>query len=247
MVGKKKPEGFFRKVSKEKYVAAGILTFLILALGLTLGFIIDDHRYNLVDEINMEQDVKYMSLQMQYLYLNAFSAQDSCPMITASLKDSVKDLSDSLNEVVDFEEENGLVTDKRREVILRRYALDNLRYWLLATQSKQKCDMQIVPIIYFYSEECPSCPTQGTILSYFKSVFEEKVLVFPINVDMRKDETMVEMVMSQFNVTKVPTLIIDNKKYTGVVKKDQLDEIICQTLVDDEHCKSSDNLEENEE
>ena len=39
------------------------------SLGLTLGLVLEEQRYNLVEDLNQEQDVKYLSLQLQYLYL----------------------------------------------------------------------------------------------------------------------------------------------------------------------------------
>ena len=225
----------FRNISIDKYVVAGIITLLIFALGLTLGFILEDRRYNIVEEINMEQEVKYLSLQMQYLYLNSFSNYDNCPILATTLKESIEDLSDSLSEVIAYQEEEDL-TDSRKQLVMQRYILDNLRYWLLAKESKQKCDLDIVPILYFYSTDCPSCPNQGTILSYFKNLFGEKVLIFPINLDLREEEPMVEIMMGQFNITKFPTTIIDNKKYEGVVKKEQMQNIICSSLKESENC-----------
>ena len=183
----------------------------------------------------MEQEVKFLSLQMQYVYLNSFSNYNNCPIISATLKETVQDLSNSLGEVISFEEDNK-ESDKRKQLVMQRYLLDNLRYWLLAMESKEKCDLDIVPIIYFYSTDCPSCPNQGTILTYFKKLFEEKVLVFPINLDLRYEEPMVEIVMGQFNVTKQPTLIIDNKRYEGVIKKEQMQEIICDSLKESGLC-----------
>tara|TARA_Y100000310_G_scaffold165353_1_gene165100 strand:+ start:181 stop:876 length:696 start_codon:yes stop_codon:yes gene_type:complete len=225
----------FRKISKDKYLVAGIITFLIFSLGLTLGFLLEDHRYNLVEEVNTEQDINYLSLQLQYLYLNAFSNQDNCPILATTLKTTVKDLSDSLGEVIAFEEEKD-ISETRRNAVMRRYVLDNLRYWLLARESQQRCNLDIVPILYFYAKACPSCPNQGTVLTYFKNLFGEQVLVFPINLDLVHEEPMVEIVASQFDITRYPTIIINNKKYEGVVKKDQLQKLICESLQDSEHC-----------
>ena len=225
----------FRTISKDKYIVAGIITFLIFALGLTLGFIIEDHRYNLVEEVNLEQDVNYLSLQLQYIYLTSFSTQDNCPILDTTLKSAVKDLSDSLSEVIAFEEEKD-ISETRRKSTTRRYVLDNLRYWLLARESQQRCQLDIVPILYFYATECPSCPNQGTILSYFKNLFGEKVLVFPINLDLLYEEPMIEIVVKQFEVKKYPTIIINDKKYEGVVRKDKLQALICESLQEGEHC-----------
>jgi len=232
--GGEKPS--FRKISKDKYVIAGIITFLIFFLGLTLGFILEDHRYSLIEEVNNEQEVKYLSLQLQYLYLNSFSNDNNCAVLSTTLKETIKDLSESLSKVVSYEEEKK-ISEKRKEIVMRRYTIDNLRYWLLAEQSREKCHLNIVPIIYFYATDCPSCPNQGTILSYYKKIFGDKVLVFPINLDLREGEPMIEIVMSQYNVTKYPT-IVDNTKYEGVVDKEEMNSIICTSLRDSPECLS---------
>jgi len=228
-----KPSGF-RKISTDKYVVAGIITLLIFGLGLTLGMIIDSYRYNVIEQVNAQQEVKYLSLQTQYLYLNAFDSYNNCPVLSGALKSAVEDLSASLSEVVTTEEEKS--SGSSNTAITRRYVLDNLRYWLLAKESKDKCNLDIVPILYFYSLECPSCPNQGTILSYFKNQFGEQVLVFPINLDLRNQEPMVEVMIGKFNITKYPTTVIDNKKYEGVVKEEQLQQIICSSLRSSENC-----------
>ena len=229
-------ESTFRKISKDKYVVAGIITLLIFSLGITLGFILEDYRYNLIEEVNMNQDINYLSLQMQYLFLTSFSNLDNCPMISATLKAAVTDLEESLSEVIAYEEEQN-VPESRRELVMRRYALDNLRYWLLSVESKKKCSLDIVPIMYFYSTKCPSCPNQGTVLTFFKNKFGERVLVFPINTELKQQEPMIEIIMSQFSIDKLPTIIVNDKKYEGVVGQDQLQEIICSHLDNAAECQ----------
>ncbi|PIN73313.1 hypothetical protein COV20_03725 [Candidatus Woesearchaeota archaeon CG10_big_fil_rev_8_21_14_0_10_45_16] len=226
----------FRKISKDKYVVAAIITFLIFSLGLTLGIVLKDYQYGLIEEVNMEQDVKFYSTQLQYAYLNAFSDLDNCAVLRTTLQEAVVELADSLQQVI--EQEEGQPGDIRSQVVLRRYALDNLRYWLLAKQSNQRCDLNTVLVLYFHTPEknCPSCENQGAILTHFKNVFEERFLVFPINLDLRSEEPMIEIVKSQFNVTKVPTLVIGDQKYEGVISKEQLQNIICNSLHDAPEC-----------
>lgn len=235
MVEEKSQKGSFRKISKDKYVVAGIITFLIFSLGLTLGFILEDHRYSLIEEINSEQEVKYLSLQLQYLYLNSLSNTNNCAVLSTTLKETIKDLSESLSNVVSYEEEKK-ISDQRKQIVMRRYIIDNLRYFLLADQSKEKCNLNIVPIIYFYATDCPSCPNQGTILSYYKKIFGDQVLVFPINLDLKGEEPMIEIIMSQYNVTKYPTLVVENQKYEGVIDKESMLKIICKSLKDAPEC-----------
>ena len=225
----------FRKISKDKYLVAGIITFLIFSLGLTLGFIIENERYSAVQAVNLEQDVNYLSLQLQYLYLTSNQANNTCAIISPTLKAAIRDLSDSLSEVISYEEEKETIDD-RKSLIMRRYILDNVRYFLLTQQSQERCDIDILTILYFYSPQCPSCPTQGTILSYFKELYGEKVLIFPINLEFRTEEPMVEILMSQYNITKYPSLVIKGQKYEGVLTKEELQEIICSNLQNIAEC-----------
>jgi len=224
-----------RKISTDKYVVAGVITLLIFSLGLTLGFILESQRYSTVEELTQEQDVQYLSLQMQYLYLNSVSNYDNCPILSTTLKATMTDLSQSLSKVVAFEEQNKAST-VRSNVIQRRYVLDNIRYWLLATESKKKCHLNIVPIVYFYTSTCTECPQQGTVLTHFKDVFGEQVLVFPLNMELKEQEPMVEIMTQQFNITTYPSLVIDDQKYEGMVSKDLLQNIICSSLNDSTHC-----------
>ncbi|MBT3297476.1 hypothetical protein HN385_00975 [archaeon] len=226
----------FREISKGKYIMAGVLTFLIFSLGLTMGIILEEMRYNEAQEINEEQDVSYLSLQLQYLMLTSFEDQSNCPVLLTTLQDSIDELSGSLSKIIDYEKENSISSDDYL-LISRRYTLDNLRYWLMAEKAKESCQLDMVSILYFYSDDCPSCPNQGTILSYFKKLMGDQLLVFPINLDLREDEAMIEVMMSLYNVTKFPTIIVEGDKYEGVIKKNDLQEIICSNLESSDACE----------
>ena len=234
----KKSKNYFRSISKDKYILAGIISFLIFALGLTLGLILEDQRYDWAEEISQNQELNYMSLQLQYLFLNNFEDEGNCAILLTTLQDTIDDLSGSLSKVIDYEKQNSLSEDNYKN-IARRYTLDNLRYWLLANQAKKSCDLDMISIIYFYSDECPSCPNQGTILTYFKKSLGDKLLVFPINLDQREEEPMIKIMMSLYNVTKYPTIVIEGQKYEGVIKKNNLQEIICENLIDEDICNKS--------
>ena len=227
----------WRTISTDKYIIAGIITALIFGLGLTLGLILEDARYGLVQQVNQDQEVRYQSLQLQYLFLTTFHNENSCPILAATLQETITDLSNSLNDVISYEEKK-TGNDAKKITVERRYLLDNLRYWLLAKESKQKCNMDIVPVIYFYRQECESCSGQGTILTYYKNLLEDQLLVFPVNLDLVEREPMAKIIQSQYNVTQFPTLIIDNTKYEGVVDKDQMKEIICSSLHEAPQCQN---------
>ncbi len=230
-------ERSWRTISTDKYVIAGIITALIFGLGLTLGLILEDARYGLIQRVNQDQEIRYLSLQLQYLFLTSFHNDNSCLVLTATLQETITDLSNSLNDVISFEEKKSRNKEKK-VTVERRYLLDNLRYWLLAKESKKKCNMDIVPIIYFYNQACDSCADQGTILTFYKNLFEDRLLVFPVNMDLTEYEPMAKIIQSQFNITQFPTLIVDSTKFEGVVDKEQMQKIICTSLREAPQCRN---------
>ena len=86
----------------------------------------------------------------------------------------------------------------------------------------------MVSVLYFYSlKDCTVCPDQGVILTYFKKIFDERLLVFPINVDLEKEEPFIKIMRSRYNITSYPSIVIQEKKHEGVVQKTDLSRLIC--------------------
>lgn len=109
--------------------------------------------------------------------------------------------------------------------------LDNLKYLILSKRTKEECDLDVVNIIYFYSSNyCPTCPDQGVILTYFKKIFGDKLLIFPIDVDYAEKEPMVSILLNQYGVSKYPSLIIEADKHSGLVSNVKLKKIICDSF-----------------
>lgn len=226
-----------RKISKEKYVLAAVITLTIFAFGVILGFVLDDWRIDSIERANKEQEVNYMSLQFQYLYLSALTETNaSCLVLHTALDDSVRQLSRSLDEYQAYRKDTTINVGDYL-IIGRRYLIDNLRYWFLAQKSKDKCAIDLVNILYFYSaKHCPECPDQGTILTYFKKLYGEKVLVFPIDVDLESSESLITILKVRYNITTYPSLVVSDEKYEGMLSKDELGEIICDSFIDKSQC-----------
>lgn len=226
-----------RKISKEKYFIAALLAFLIFSLGLSLGIILDNARAKWAEKVTKEQEVNYASLQMQYLYLTTLiESNQSCSVMRIALGESVKELSKSLDKFAQYKADAKLNKDEFN-LIGRKYILDNLRYWLFARTTKDKCDMDLVTILYFYSGNyCSQCPEQGTVLSYFKRKYEERLLIFPIDVDLEESEAMITILKGRYNITQYPSVIIEDKRYEGIVQKEELSGLICSSFKNRDLC-----------
>lgn len=234
-----------RTISKELYIIVGAITLLIFLLGMSLGFIMDNARVKWVDVENKKQQINYESLQFQYLYLTSLEQSNfSCTVLQTTLDTVVSDLGYSLDRLVSFEKESKLNSDTY-QLLRRQYLLDNIRYWFFSRSSKAKCGSDIVTVLYFYDEKCKTCPDQGVILSYFKKTFEEQLLVFPIDMTLLEDEPMLKVLKNVYKVEEYPMIVVDDVPYKGIVGRDALGAIICNSYKDfHEECMQRDWLNE---
>ncbi|MBN2368781.1 hypothetical protein JXC34_07195 [Candidatus Woesearchaeota archaeon] len=226
-----------RNLSKKRYIVAGIITFIIFSFGVMLGLILDYERLDYLDARGNQQEINYRSLQLQYLYLSDIeNTNESCAMLRAALTDSIEDLSYSL-ELFEAYEKDTTINEKQYEAVARTYLLDNIRYWIFSQRTKKVCNEDIINILYFYSKDyCNICHNQGTILTYFKAKLEDDILIFPINVDLTEKEDFIKLLRLQYNITELPTLIVNDEKYVGIVSKDELARIICENSKNKEKC-----------
>ena len=95
-----------RRISLERYVIAGVITFLIFTLGLSLGFVLDQKRVSWIEEKSNQQELDYKSLQLQYLYLNTLeNTEKSCDVLRSTLQSTLITLSETLEDLEEFKEE----------------------------------------------------------------------------------------------------------------------------------------------
>ncbi len=216
-----------RNISSGRIFIALIITVLIFCLGISLGLLLDSQRIQWSETQAKEQRADYESLRWQYLFLtSAENKEETCISLKVALDTSVNDLGASLDKIQNYRKQTQL-NDKEYTIIERTYVIDNLKYWLLAKKTKEECGADYSIILYFFSDKsCSICPDQGTILTYYKQKYEEKLLVFPINLDLESQESSLKIVKDVYNITSFPTLIIENVKYEGLVDTNTLGQIL---------------------
>lgn len=225
-----------RKISWGRIFAAFLITILIFGLGIFMGLLFDYQRVQWSERESKQQKIDYESLQWQYLFLTSTEDKEQmCILLKTSLDKSIVDLGESLDKIQSYKEQSQ-INDIDYKLIERTYLIDNLKYWLLATKTKKECGANYVTILYFYSDKCEICPDQGIILTYFKKKYDDNVLIFPINTDMEKDESSMKVLTQLYNVSVVPSIVVEDQKYEGVISTEQLGKIICNEFQDKTIC-----------
>ena len=96
------------------------------------------------------------------------------------------------------------------------YTKVSLRAWIIANSNYERCETEVLPILYFYSKECNDCIMQGEMLDNLKGFLAERgktMIAFTLDFDY--DEPTLDLVKKYYNVTEVPAIVINGKLYQG--------------------------------
>ena len=139
------------------------------------------------------------------------------------------------NQLGAYSDRNILFTRGQVTDLKTKYTSLLIKDWLLQEKIKTDCGANVVSVLYFYSTEgCNDCIVQGDILTLLKEVFKDKLMVFPLDVGI--DSDMVKILMARFDIEPMPTIVVNNEKYEGVITKEQLSGIICSEIPSIEEC-----------
>lgn len=208
-----------------RYVIALGFTLVIFSLGSLMGIVLNDTKLASIQQSQRLQEVDFESLQFQYAYLSSLETGDRCVVLEKALHENLKILDKALEKLQSYE--NVKDTGEEYHTLKRKYTIANLRYWLLAEQSKNECNTDRASLLYFHmGDDCPTCGDQGTLLSHLKVQFGEKLLVFPIDARFT-EEPMVNILQAQYNVKKYPTIVIEGRTIEGFISEQNLLTEIC--------------------
>ena len=210
-----------RSFNAKRHLKALFITAVIFVIGLLIGLTLTNERVKASENFARSQKADYDSLQLQYLYLQ----KGSCPILEKTLEQNIDDLEAQRAKLEEYVKDSDAEEFK---LIEREYMLSEIRYWLLAKQSKIDCNTDAVSVLYFYSDvegECNDCSAQGTILSFLKEKFQERLLVFSIDINI--EDPMLSILKKTKNINKLPTLVIEEDTYSGLLETEELKNKIC--------------------
>lgn len=212
----------------QKYVFlnALILAVFIFALGLVLGFWIESSRLDKINSIYTETELNLLDIRvMPELLSNNFSCQQA---IQANI-----DFGDRIYEdaklLQDYEDVERISSD----IKIQHYKYDLMRALFLSNslKIKKQCSASFHTIVYFYQYNSPSLEVKSkqqvfsNILGELKQRQGDNVMLIPIAGDI--PFSSINMIVSQYDITQLPTILIDEKtKITEVEKVDDIEVLL---------------------
>jgi len=168
------------------------------------------------------------NIQLEQLYLTTHQGELSCKILVSTIDEMHDNLAYFWSKLPSKLE----VYEKYSEVqpeyvkLKRDYTLLSIRTWLLSLDVKKKCGEEIIPALYFYSKDCDNCIDQSYVLDNLK---KENPNFSAFIVDFNLDEPIVKIIKNVYNVTEVPSFIINDRLYSGYQSLEQMGKIISKT------------------
>lgn len=164
-------------------------------------------------------DIK--NIQLKQYYLDNFEPENKCKFMKIyndHQMELIRDFWSTLPKRLEEYEKNNELTEEYI-TIKREYMRFSLRYWLTLTKYNEECgDSEIIPVLYFYTKDCPDCLAQAEEFDKFRISLEEKDVilpVFPIDADFKED--MITILKEYYEIDSVPSTIIKNQVIKGQV------------------------------
>lgn len=202
------------------YGIAFAITALIFTTALYASNYFNDLR---AAEIRAAQDnisIDILSIETQFDLL----AEHSCRDISESsvLSTELRSIAERLSYL---ETQTGVDSDELAR-LKRYYSLLQIKDLLLMQRVSEKCRLNPVFILYFYSNEgdCEKCEEQGYILTALSRDYPQlRIYSFDYNLALSPLKTLIQIHDVQ---NDLPALVIKNKAYYGLRDIDAINKII---------------------
>lgn len=191
---------------KDVFITALIITIALFLLGFYFARIWDNFRIEQVDQEIRDSTLDTMGILIEQEFLNQFNIS-SCEFSENRLAGISKNLFELGQKLAEYEKK-GLLNKKEYEDLRREYFLIEARAYTQFIEFIDKCDSNLNVILFFYNVDQDVSERQGYVLDAVVERQDKKIRVFSID-SAFSDQTL-ETIKSFYNITSIPTLIINN-------------------------------------
>jgi hypothetical protein len=204
-----------------------LLTALIFAFGILVNYALDFVRIDTIASVMVKHELDATAYLVEKEFSESFGGNhcDAMQARIAQLKEEIQRVGADLGSYSAF----SFFKKRDYDYLKRKYFLLELRFLSLIEQLNRDCQNPFVPIIFFYSIDDDLSERQGFMLEDINKGYEQQVVVLSIDKDY-KDEPLVQLLVSKYNVTTAPTIIIGNEKREGLVFTGEINDTVISLL-----------------
>ncbi|MAZ67557.1 hypothetical protein CL652_02170 [bacterium] len=204
-----------------KYLLAFVITALIFATAIIANNFFNAKRIEQIRSIEEGISIDILSLETQFDLLQGLS----CKNIS---EDSVLSRElDTLASKLSFAEAQLGAENEEVRRLKRHYSLLEIKDLLLMQKVSEKCDLEPIFLLYFYSNEkgeCPDCERQGYVLTELAKQYPQlRIYSFDYNLDLSALKTLISV---REIPDELPALVVNETPYSGFKSINDIEDIL---------------------
>lgn len=215
--------------SKHAFWQAFLVTIFVFIAGLVLGFYIELSNVNKSDLLIRSYETDFLDQQIK---LDTLS--DEINFNCENAKKNIFNFADQIYlDASKFEEDDAQskLTNNQRDILHRRYDLLRLKLWRESLKLRNKCNESFHTVLYLFDYSSPDVDikSQQRVLSLVlldvKYEYPEEILLLPVAANLNLGS--VDMVKEEYNISKSPSIIIDNSLVIdSLITSEELEKMI---------------------
>lgn len=208
-----------RRINRTNLLAAFAITSLIFFSGFYLNDVLTSSKLTELQEFQDFLNVESASIEAQY----DLALQNPCNIAgITELNAELNEFGDKLTYLETISPDNDINVNN----LYNYYTVLEVKHYLFMTEVNAKCSDDYSTILYFYSNEpqiCESCSLQGTALTALKHL-HPNTMVYSFSMD--SDSKVVGTLKQLYDVTILPTVVVNGKKYEGYQTRKELENLV---------------------
>ena len=205
----------------KKYLSVFFITLGIFSVAFLFSNYLNNKKISNIEDIYQRIATNVLSTETKFSLLRF----TSCNEISAdtSFEDELTgELSDMAKRVKYMESQLG-ATNPSVILIKTQYSLLQIKDYLLVRELATRCKDKVSVILYFHDLNCTDCTNQSVVLDEISSLYPKlRVYWFEKSLQTPAMQTLVSM----FNIKDAPSLVVENKTYSGFQNLTDLENIL---------------------
>lgn len=215
---------------KSIFFTSLIITISVFSIGLILNYALDYARIDAVLGMIESHELDTEAYIVEEEFAEVFN-QDKCYLMKEKTYDLKKELAKVAQDLTNYGSKS-VFKKHDFDYLKRRYFLLELKFYSLISELRNRCASAPIPILFFYEIDDDISTRQGYVLDDINQIdeFRQKIVILSLDKDY-EDEPLIDMLNIKFNITKAPTIIINDEiKKEGIIYTSEINNTILKIL-----------------
>lgn len=211
------------KYKQYLFVTSLIITVVVFCSGTALGWTLDNFKVNSLLNSVKQNDLNAESFALESSFIQGFGG-DYCTILDERVENLQQDIITTGKELSTWGGNRKTLKESDFAYLKRKYFLLEARFLLLLQNMEKSCGNKYDVAVFFYKIDDARSLVQGYALDELRKN-HDNLIVLSFDKDYI-DEPLISVLLSMYNVTEAPSVVINGKTLIGYSYPEQIEKYL---------------------